>query len=127
MINHSELMYYVTKEEYIDILSSNILIFNNEMDNLRLEYDEKQTFYDQNHQDMKDCDISCSFGIRNRINTEIYRIRDIVIKLDEKVNILKRSKIDNINFVYESEEMKNIRKFFKNNPESEIILKVAEE
>ena len=122
MIFYKDLMYYVTKEEYLKILEANI----NESNYIYEQAYKKYLYY-------------CQSEIHDKYNgtwfcvTEAGKyysltrdILELIYKLNEKINFLERCEINNINFNSEcEEEMKNVLLYL--DKYNDIQIKVVEE
>ena len=123
---HKDLMYYVTKEEYLQILEFILC----EYMKLYEKAHDNYKYYNQDHirkEEMKNNNI-CWYR-ETKAGKYYYLSRDIledIIKTNDKINFMGKCNINNINFNSKcEEEMKNVLMYLDKH--NDIQIKVVEE
>ena len=122
MVFYKDLMYYVTKEEYLKILEANI----NENNCIYEEAYKKYLYYYQPEIYKKDKGSWFCTTKAGKYYSLSRDILELIYKLNERINFLERCKINNINFNSKcEEEMKNVLLYL--DKYNDIQIKVVEE
>ena len=122
MVFYKDLMYYVTKEEYLKILEANI----NENNCNYEEIYKKYLYYFQPEIYDKYEGIWFCVTKAGKYYSLSRDTLELIHELDEKINFLERCEVNNINFNSKCEdEMKNVLMYL--NKHNDIQIKVVEE
>lgn len=122
MINHKDLMYWITKEEYIKILKFVKYIEEINIPVLEKKYEKEYKKY----QEVTGLGYRYTCSSAHTLQIRLERTQSCIEAYQDKIDILNRTNINNINFIFDSEEMELFKKYIDSG-QTDINLNVVKE